>query len=234
MRVKTPWQKSTAVHPQLSANLHAPQRARCPLRRSTVALALANCDEDRPVPTQMAAVCAAVSLLCGTGSAWAGEKVGEFAASGFLFKDTVEVVALEDPDVSGVTIYISDFKRSIVDKLAKDFFSEPSQASVTCAITGPVVIKDTRNVEGSEGREVFAEAKGLSIFKDKTTRIRRLYDPKRKSLVYVAYSTRLSSAKDEGNVSTGRYRTSICALSVPNKPAPAVAETTSESLVFAE
>lgn len=29
--------------------------------------------------------------------------------------------------VKGVTIYISDFKRSISDKLNKDFFSEPSQ-----------------------------------------------------------------------------------------------------------
>ena len=29
--------------------------------------------------------------------------------------------------VQGVTIYISDFKRSLSDKLAKNFFSEPSQ-----------------------------------------------------------------------------------------------------------
>lgn len=42
--------------------------------------------------------------------------------------------------------------------------------------------------------QVFAEKKGLSIFKDKTLRVRRLYDPTRGTLVYVAYSTRLSSA----------------------------------------
>lgn len=29
--------------------------------------------------------------------------------------------------VQGVTIYISDFTRSITDRLAKDFFDEPSQ-----------------------------------------------------------------------------------------------------------
>ena len=29
--------------------------------------------------------------------------------------------------VKGVTIYISDFHRSLSDKLNKDFFSEPSQ-----------------------------------------------------------------------------------------------------------
>lgn len=35
-----------------------------------------------------------------SGPAWAGgrDKVGEFQASGFLFKDTVEVTALDDPD----------------------------------------------------------------------------------------------------------------------------------------
>eukprot|EP00798_Chlamydomonas_sp_ICE-L_P005614 gene5614-4100_t len=41
--------------------------------------------------------------------------------------DSVEVSAIEDPEVEGVTLYISDFKRSISEKLKKDFFTEPSQ-----------------------------------------------------------------------------------------------------------
>ena len=95
-----------------------------------------------------------------TGLVHATEKVGEFAASGFIFKDTVEVVSVEDSDgapdavalpalcsvtaqfdaaattvtqlraVPGVQLYISEFKRSLTDKLAKDFFSEPSQVRV--------------------------------------------------------------------------------------------------------
>lgn len=48
-------------------------------------------------------------------------------------------------------------------------------------------------------------------------------DPKRNSLIYIAYSTRLSTAADDGSVSSGRYRTSICALKVPDAPAPAPA-----------
>ncbi len=96
-----------------------------------------------------------------SGSAWATSKVGEFAASGFIFKDSVEAVSVEDPDgtvvkpnlqldcityalhrmlilqycflaVKGVTIYISDFHRSLSDKLNKDFFNEPSQ--VRCSM----------------------------------------------------------------------------------------------------
>jgi hypothetical protein len=38
-------------------------------------------------------------LLLLAGAAWAGrDKIGEFQASGFLFKDTVEVNALDDPE----------------------------------------------------------------------------------------------------------------------------------------
>ncbi len=39
---------------------------------------------------------------------------------------------------------------------------------------------------------------------------------------YTAYSTRLTSAADDGGVSSGRYRTSICALALPRAPPPAV------------
>ncbi len=44
---------------------------------------------------------------------------------------------------AGVTVYVSDFKRSIVDKLAKDFFSEPSQVrdadvSIAARVAAPL------------------------------------------------------------------------------------------------
>lgn len=42
------------------------------------------------------------------------------------FKDTVDVLAFDDPEVSNVTLYISDMKRSISDRMSKDFFNDPS------------------------------------------------------------------------------------------------------------
>eukprot|EP00879_Flechtneria_rotunda_P003057 GHRR01003277.1.p1 GENE.GHRR01003277.1~~GHRR01003277.1.p1 ORF type:complete len:252 (+),score=33.78 GHRR01003277.1:1011-1766(+) len=174
-----------------------------------------------------------LSLLF-VGAAWAGtSKIGEFEASGFLFKDAVEVNAFDDPAVPGVTIYFSDFKRSLVDKLAKDFFTDPSQTSLTCSISEDAHVADPRALASSEGKEIFSERKGLSIFKDKTLRVRRLYDPSRQTLVYVAYSTRLSSAADEGKVSSGRYRTSICALKLPSPAAKAPAVTDAVSAAAA-
>ena len=78
-----------------------------------------------------------------------------------------ELVSVQDPEVDGVTVYITDFKRSLADKLSRNFFSEPSQASVTCAATGPVVIKDVKKISGPEGSEVFSEQKGLNFFQNK-------------------------------------------------------------------
>jgi len=52
-------------------------------------------------------------------------------------------------------------------------------------------------------------------------RVRRLFDAKNSTAVYVAYSTRLTGAKDDGTVSAGRYKTSMCAVPLPQTPAPA-------------
>lgn len=52
-------------------------------------------------------------LLAGPAHA---EKVAEFATSGFLFKDTVEVVMIDDKEAPGVQIYLTDVNRSITEK----------------------------------------------------------------------------------------------------------------------
>lgn len=49
--------------------------------------------------------------------------------------------------VDGVQIYISDFRRPLAERLAKDFFSDPSQAAVACVRTGPVTMKGVRGPE---------------------------------------------------------------------------------------
>lgn len=65
--------------------------------------------------------------------AWS-DKVASFEASGFLFKDTVEIVSLPDEKVKGVTIYISDFQRSMADRMSKDFFRQPSNVRTMLSV----------------------------------------------------------------------------------------------------
>lgn len=48
------------------------------------------------------------------------------------------VTAFEDPKVSGVTLYLSDFDRPAIEKLG-NIFDDPSSASLTCVQTGPII-----------------------------------------------------------------------------------------------
>ena len=66
-----------------------------------------------------------------------------------------------------MTIYLTDYERSITEKLAKDFFGDPSQASLTCVASGPVTILDEKEVAAEGGREIFSERKGLNLFQNK-------------------------------------------------------------------
>ena len=90
--------------------------------------------------------------------------MGDIAGSGIVFKDTLTVEAFDDPKVEGVTLYISNFQRPLNERLKKDFFSDPSFASVGCAKTGPVRVADNI-VIGKQGEEVFEEKKSL-LFKE--------------------------------------------------------------------
>lgn len=69
--------------------------------------------------------------------------------------------------MDGVAIYLTDYNRSITERLAKDLFSDPSQASLTCVAKGPVTIKDMAAVAGSEGREIFKERKAFNLLQNK-------------------------------------------------------------------
>ncbi len=96
--------------------------------------------------------------------------VGEIAGSGIVFKDTLTVESFDDPKVQGVTLYISNFQRPLNERLQKDFFNDPSFASVSCAKTGPISVADNI-VTGKTGEEVFEESKSL-LFKQLRVQVR--------------------------------------------------------------
>lgn len=163
-------------------------------------------------------VTGAASLLLCVPTASASENLlAEFKTSGVIFKDAVQVLRLEDPEVEGVVVYYTDYTRSITEKLtsSEDAFSDPSQSSISCTNgSGGAIVKDPSAIRGAEGKEIFSEAKGLNIFQNKKTRIRRIYDEKNENVLYVAYNTRNTRSKDEGGVSSSRYRTSMCSVHV--------------------
>lgn len=151
----------------------------------------------------------AAALICLTPAleAQANQKVAEFATSGLIplpgvFRDTVQVIQLEDPGVEGVTLYYTDYSRSLAEKLSNDPFADPSQSSVTCVATGKVLVKDPESARGSDGQEIFSELKTLNFFQNKRLRVRRIYDETNGALIYISYSTRFTSS----NVSSSNHK----------------------------
>eukprot|EP00188_Purpureofilum_apyrenoidigerum_P000740 Plantae.Rhodophyta-Purpureofilum_apyrenoidigerum.ctg13519.p1 GENE.Plantae.Rhodophyta-Purpureofilum_apyrenoidigerum.ctg13519~~Plantae.Rhodophyta-Purpureofilum_apyrenoidigerum.ctg13519.p1 ORF type:complete len:206 (-),score=28.96 Plantae.Rhodophyta-Purpureofilum_apyrenoidigerum.ctg13519:288-905(-) len=140
-------------------------------------------------------------------------EVGLIPASGMIFKDYLNVIEFEDPKVSGVKLYVSDFQRPLSEKLQKNFFSDPSQASVTCVRAGPIhVSKDIS--ESREGEEVFSQTRNAFF---KSVHVRRLYDKDANVLIYISYATRFAKNDDDNK---SRFKSSMCAVPIdPSTPA---------------
>ena len=126
----------------------------------------------------------------------AAEEIGSFTND--WSGNEIVVEAIEDPEVQGITCHITHFERGVIDRLRKgNWFEDPSNASIACLQTGPIVIGDIERDE--EGEEVFNERKSL-VFKNLA--VRRIYDEARQTLVYVIYSRQVVEGSAKMDVST--------------------------------
>jgi CreA protein len=108
------------------------------------------------------------------------------------------VEAVSDPAVQGVTCHIVHFERGVIDKLTKgNWFEDPSNSSIACRQTGPIVIGEIDL--SKKGEDVFSERKSL-IFK--SIAIRRLYDKANDTLIYVVFSRQVKDASAKMGIST--------------------------------
>jgi CreA protein len=110
----------------------------------------------------------------------------------------IVVEALPDPDVKGVTCHLTFFSRGLVDRLWQgNWFEDPSNTSIACRQTGPITIgKITLD---DDGEEIFSQRQSL-VFK--AIAIRRIYDRKNDSLIYVSYSRQVKEGSAKMAVST--------------------------------
>lgn len=99
--------------------------------------------ESKALAKSLATWSVALLAIAGPAVTDAADKrsVGAIAGSGLLFKDRLVVDAFPDPKIEGVTVYLSDFERPITERMQKDFFSDPSQAGLTCARRGEIKVK---------------------------------------------------------------------------------------------
>ena len=104
------------------------------------------------------------------------------------------VQAYDDPRVQGVACYISQAKTG---GIAGTFgvAEDPSQFSIACRQIGPIII------DGKLPKEETAFSEDTSLF-FKETKVSRMFDEKRNTLVYVAISRKLIEGAPANSIST--------------------------------
>jgi CreA protein len=134
-------------------------------------------------------------LLCGVNVAQAAS-IGCVTTAWKLIgaNHKVCVEAFDDPKVSGVTCHVSQAKTGGVAG-ALGVAQDPSQFSLACRQTGPMVLP----AKLPKDEIVFTEDTSL-LFKE--TRVIRMWDESHKTLVYLAVSRKLIDGAPANSIST--------------------------------
>ena len=126
----------------------------------------------------------------------AAEPVGKIATD-WTGNDII-IEAIPDPKVQGITCHLTYFERGLIDRLRKgDWFQDPSNSSIACRQTGPIVVGAIDM--DANGEEVFRE--GLSLV-FKSLVVNRIFDKQNNTLIYLAHSRRIQEGSAKMSVST--------------------------------
>jgi CreA protein len=99
--------------------------------------------------------------------------------------DTIEILAIDDPDNPFVTIYVTHIDSGRLLAMA-----DPSNNSIAIRLTGEVPVdSDGRQIiNTTNSNEVAKLSKSIGF---KAIRIARHYDSRRHALIYTVYSTKI-------------------------------------------
>jgi CreA protein len=109
--------------------------------------------------------------------------------------DKIVVQAFDDPDVPGVTCYISRAETGGLKGMV-GLAENAAKASLACRQIGPIDPVAVRKLKDDE--EVFS-ARASAVFT--TTQVVRFYDEKRAVLVYLTYTDRIVDGSPENAIS---------------------------------
>ncbi|PKM10989.1 MAG: protein CreA [Gammaproteobacteria bacterium HGW-Gammaproteobacteria-3] len=111
--------------------------------------------------------------------------------------DKIVIEAFDDPDVSGVTCYLSRAKTGGLSG-AVGVAEDTSDASLTCRQTGPVKLNPNIESGKQNGESVFKKRTSLLF---KSMQVVRFYDQKRNTLVYLVYSDKVIEGSPKNSIS---------------------------------
>ncbi len=130
-------------------------------------------------------VCASALFAAVAGTAWADAGPTTIGHVNTTFRitgsDQIVVDRYDDPKVDGVSCYTSRAETGGI-KGALGLATDPSRFSIACRATGPVTLKGTL-----PDNEVVFSASANWLFKQ--IRISRMWDPQKRVLIYLVWST---------------------------------------------
>lgn len=136
------------------------------------------------------------AALIAAASPGLAEQVGEVGVD-WVGNDII-IEAIADPDVEGVTCHIAYFERGVLDRLSKgNWFEDPSNASISCRQTGPIKIGDIDRSDS--GEDVFRASRSIIL---KSLRVKRIFDEKNQTLIYLAHAAELTDGSAKVSMST--------------------------------
>lgn len=154
-------------------------------------------------------VLAGILLLAACGNET--DKIGEASTVFNMLgkNDRIEIEAFEDPDIKGLSCYLSYAKKGGL-KETVNLEEDASDASVSCVQTAPAVEYNERAV--SKPRRVFKHSASM-VFKSR--QIMRYYDAKRKAFAYMVYSDKIIQGSPKNSLSV------FSCYGAPHAPMPA-------------
>ena len=140
----------------------------------------------------MKALIAAAALACGIHYAQAEEIGTVNTAFKLLGSDKIVVEVFDDPEITGVSCYVSRAKTGGLTG-AIGFAEDKADSSVACRQVGDITFKEAVPKQ----RDVFTER---ASFFFKRVHVVRMVDQKRRVLVYLVYSDKLIDGSPKNSV----------------------------------
>jgi len=120
-----------------------------------------------------------ILVFCLTSISFAGggRKIAEITLKGLMFKDKINVLVFQDPDMPFISIYLTHIK-------AGGFaLADPSNNSIATRLTGQL-----GKIVTKSNPAVINLKKSIGW---KTLKIARFYDEPNNTMIYVTYSTKI-------------------------------------------
>ncbi|QBG34622.1 CreA family protein [Litorilituus sediminis] len=131
-------------------------------------------------------------LLLSLGLMACSDDAGKVSLGLFTTKDVI-VKAMQDPKVTGVTCHVSYIEADLD-------FADPSDMSIACRQTGEITPEQLAQIDLSKNGEIIFKQSLSILFK--SLKVRRIYDEKQNTLIYLSYSTKETSGSHHHSLST--------------------------------